>query len=299
MTGYLFIQSRHRRLRRLAHSRRSLERRRETPYSSPSSSASAVQKLSTHEANSHDDTTEGAVHYFQDEEGNWHSYTFGNKNNVGRVNPVSCDLLPKLDSLVSKDEQLKLEPQQGIITVKYCVIYRNSVSVIITGSSSSGVGANFSLKVKTPPSSSESWSSASSSELAVDPAYACRRPGDRMIPPLPFFMNNRNSSHNCRCRGIPGLSHCPNHNFSQACSPSGLPSPLPSMPSLATITPEFSTSASASTHAISSRLIPPPTLPLGAMQRSWQRNPRDVLQVLTESFLERRRAPPYHHPQGK
>ena len=37
----------------------------------------AAQSTSTHIATDHEDTTEGAVHCFQDEFGNWHSYTFG------------------------------------------------------------------------------------------------------------------------------------------------------------------------------------------------------------------------------
>ena len=35
----------------------------------------------THIATSHDDTSEGAVHCFRDEHGNWLSYTFAEKGN--------------------------------------------------------------------------------------------------------------------------------------------------------------------------------------------------------------------------
>ncbi|KAK3580386.1 hypothetical protein CHS0354_001504, partial [Potamilus streckersoni] len=35
-----------------------------------------------HVAVSHDDTTDGATHWFQDEKGNWYSYTFG-ENSAG------------------------------------------------------------------------------------------------------------------------------------------------------------------------------------------------------------------------
>jgi hypothetical protein len=47
----------------------------------------------THIATSHDDTTEGAVHCFRDEHGNWQSYTFAEKGtgtaNMG-VGPIAA-----------------------------------------------------------------------------------------------------------------------------------------------------------------------------------------------------------------
>ena len=36
----------------------------------------------THVASSHEDTTSGAVHCFQDERGNWQTYTFGTDSQV-------------------------------------------------------------------------------------------------------------------------------------------------------------------------------------------------------------------------
>ena len=41
---------------------------------------SVVDNASTHLATDHEDTTEGAIHCFQDELGNWHSYTFGQES---------------------------------------------------------------------------------------------------------------------------------------------------------------------------------------------------------------------------
>ena len=35
--------------------------------------------LATHVANSHDDTSAGSVHYYQDERGNWQTYCFVEK----------------------------------------------------------------------------------------------------------------------------------------------------------------------------------------------------------------------------
>ena len=42
--------------------------------------SSVVDKWGTHLATDHEDTTEGAIHCFQDEFGNWHSYTFGQES---------------------------------------------------------------------------------------------------------------------------------------------------------------------------------------------------------------------------
>ena len=41
---------------------------------------SVVDNSGTHLATDHEDTTEGAIHCFQDELGNWHSYTFGQES---------------------------------------------------------------------------------------------------------------------------------------------------------------------------------------------------------------------------
>ena len=41
---------------------------------------STVDNTGTHLATDHEDTTEGAIHCFQDEFGNWHSYTFGQES---------------------------------------------------------------------------------------------------------------------------------------------------------------------------------------------------------------------------
>ena len=57
------------------------------------------------------------------------------------------------------------------------------------------------------------------------------------------------------------------------------------MPSLITITPDVS---STTTQGISARL---PLASYAPIQRTWQRQRRDVIQVLTDSLLERRRLP--------
>ena len=116
------------------------------------------------------------------------------------------------------------------------------------------------------PSSSESWSSESSTELAVD--------------------TNTNKMYSSYRRNLPASAQ-PNQGHSLTAS--GGPSPIPSMPSLMTITPESTASASVSAHVTTSGRLPVPSY--SSMHRTWQRNRRDVLQVLTESILERRRLP--------
>jgi hypothetical protein len=257
-------------------------------------------------ASSHDDTTEGAVHYFQDERGNWHSYTFTDKPAIGTATQTAVTGVHSADSM-------KKEPPYSVtstaILEEYASVQRfmdpcddmpqpsrsrsieprqsTSMSLIGVSNSTSG-GTQGGLEIKTP-SSSESWSSVSSSELAVDTmtnklwaaSYHRRNP-------------HHHHHHHHHSRAAPSSlilgGHNSRSNHSQ--TGSGSPSPIPSVPSLVTITPEYnSTSVSASTslnnNALSGRL---PMPSYTSMQRSWQRNRRDVLQVLTGS-LSRRQVP--------
>ncbi|GFO35467.1 pecanex-like protein 1 [Plakobranchus ocellatus] len=52
----------------------------------PMSALSMVAREGGHLATSHDDTTDGAVHWFQDEQGNWMSYTFGENSSGVALN---------------------------------------------------------------------------------------------------------------------------------------------------------------------------------------------------------------------
>nr|CAD7430528.1 unnamed protein product [Timema monikensis] len=84
--------TRHRRLKRSSRTHRSRGITRDTGQSVSASSVSIAALASvinsgsgTHIATSHDDTTEGAVHCFRDEHGNWLSYTF-NEKGMGTAN---------------------------------------------------------------------------------------------------------------------------------------------------------------------------------------------------------------------
>lgn len=229
-----------------------------------------------HIASSHDDTSEGAIHYFQDEHGNWHSYTFSETPSSGSVIPAIRETIPSSYLSPTKLSQstgdtsceqnsacAPSEPRQSTST---------NWNVNVTANSASGNATNLAMGhalgacIKTP-SSSESWSSESSTELAVDP--------------------NTNKMYASYRRNMP-ISTQPSQGHSSL-NASGNPSPIPSMPSLMTITPESTASASVSAHATTSGRLPVPSY--SSMHRSWQRNRRDVLQVLTESLLERRRLP--------
>lgn len=229
-----------------------------------------------HIASSHDDTSEGAIHYFQDEHGNWHSYTFSETPSGGSVIPAIRETIPSSYLSPTKLSQstgdtsceqnsacAPSEPRQSTST---------NWNVNVTTNSASGNATNLTMGhalgscIKTP-SSSESWSSESSTELAVDP--------------------NTNKMYASYRRNMP-IATQPNQGHSSL-NASGNPSPIPSMPSLMTITPESTASASVSAHATTSGRLPVPSY--SSMHRSWQRNRRDVLQVLTESLLERRRLP--------
>ncbi|CAI9723871.1 1,Pecanex 2,Pecanex 3, pecanex [Octopus vulgaris] len=50
-----------------------------------------------HLASSHDDTTEGAMHYFQDEVGNWFTYTFGENSSGVAQGVIDMDLVKSND----------------------------------------------------------------------------------------------------------------------------------------------------------------------------------------------------------
>ncbi|ODM97119.1 Pecanex-like protein 1 [Orchesella cincta] len=210
--------NRHRRLRRLAHSRRSLERRRETPYGSPSLSQTGPGR---HIASSHDDTSEGAVHYFQDELGHWHSYTFAGQVMVSeapavRGPPLASNFQPVVKFTQPLTGDSSCEPNSA------CVEPRQSTSTNCnqneTACSSGGGNANttaylsmsnaLSSCIKTP-SSSESWTSESSTELAVDP--------------------NTNKMYESYRRNLP-TSSVPSQRSHQGLNVSGGPSPIPSMP---------------------------------------------------------------------
>lgn len=259
--------SRHGRLRRLTNSRRSLERRRD-PYGSPMSTATSTVGPGRHIASSHDDTSEGAIHYFQDEHGNWHSYTFSEQAS-GIATPAIHETAPPSSSKTSQSAaesvgEQSFEPRQST---------SSNWSNNETGHTSVGTDGSHSMSralaacIKTP-SSSESWSSESSTELAVD--------------------TNTNKMYAAYRRNLP-ISTQPIQGHSHSLSASGGPSPIPSMPSLMTITPESTASASVAAHATTTGRLPVPSY--SSMHRSFQRGRRDVLQVLTESILERRRLP--------
>ncbi|CAL1527117.1 unnamed protein product [Lymnaea stagnalis] len=68
--------------------RRSVQQKRGSP---PLAALNMIVGDEGHLATSHDDTTDGAVHWFQDEQGNWMSYSFGENSsgvalNIGDVN---------------------------------------------------------------------------------------------------------------------------------------------------------------------------------------------------------------------
>ncbi|XP_023722503.1 pecanex-like protein 1 isoform X5 [Cryptotermes secundus] len=81
------VRTRHQRLRRAFRTRRSRGgiRSSETSVAPPSASITGLEPLmadggpGTHIATCHNDTSEGAVHCFRDEHGNWLSYTFSEK----------------------------------------------------------------------------------------------------------------------------------------------------------------------------------------------------------------------------
>ncbi|XP_064603904.1 pecanex-like protein 1 isoform X2 [Liolophura sinensis] len=87
-----------RRGRRLAIARRRRPRDNDPPTASTtlgssisSSMSMSASALSRHLATSHDDTTEGAVHCFQDERGNWLTYTFGKESSGMAASVLEAD----------------------------------------------------------------------------------------------------------------------------------------------------------------------------------------------------------------
>ncbi|XP_021944333.1 pecanex-like protein 1 isoform X3 [Folsomia candida] len=258
-----------RRLMRLTHSRRSLERRRDVPFVSPNVGASG-----THVANSHDDTTEGAIHYFQDERGSWHSYIFTEKSPapittiIDASNPLNFP--PVINEYQNSDKSA------GNIRSDFTASNTEPRQSTSLNPSGCGGSHHHPLGIKTP--SSESWSSGSSTtelDTSTNKMYASYR---RSNPP----------HHSRGISGGGGGGTVQSLSRGQSQTDSGCPSPIASVPSLVTITPEYnSVSASNSSHALSSTRLPMPSY--SSMQRSWQRNRRDVLQVLTESIIERRR----------
>lgn len=88
-------EARRERRRRRRAARRAERERRNSTTTAPPNAPNAVgvatifgQGQGTHIATDHEDTTEGAVHCFQDEFGNWHSYTFGTES-TGSSNAVN------------------------------------------------------------------------------------------------------------------------------------------------------------------------------------------------------------------
>ena len=59
---------------------------------------SVVDASGTHLATDHEDTTEGAIHCFQDEFGNWHSYTFGQESS-GTARTVATASVPSTNAM--------------------------------------------------------------------------------------------------------------------------------------------------------------------------------------------------------
>ena len=59
---------------------------------------SVVDASGTHLATDHEDTTEGAIHCFQDEFGNWHSYTFGQESS-GTARTVASASVPSTNAM--------------------------------------------------------------------------------------------------------------------------------------------------------------------------------------------------------
>lgn len=218
--------------------------------------------MKPHVASSYDDTTEGAIHYFQDEQGNWLSYTFSEK----------------VENTISPARMLTVVPQQDSLCTNF-TLYNSQEPRQSTSSNQpfsqpySGVDLNISMKEalgnSKAPSSSESWSSISSTDLALE--------ASKIYPSMTSGSNQRRNMHHR------GSQQSSSRNQSQGDSDG--PSPIPSMPSLVNFTPEFR-GVSVSSHALSSRL----PIPYSA-HRTLQRNRRDMLQVLTESLRERRRIP--------
>jgi len=270
-------------------------------FGSNSSQGGVPQGPGTHVASSHDDTSEGAVHYFQDERGHWHSYTFAEKPSASvtaitpsdpskRDGPYTVTSSAILEEYIPMErfsevsEELPTSSRRRLSENNKKLCTSSSLGGAVSNSTSGGTGLDMSNN-KTP-SSSESWSSVSSSEIAVDTmtnklwaaSYHRRNPHPHhhtthhlsRIPPSNLL--------------IAGMHH---HSRSQ--TGSGSPSPIPSVPSLVTITPEYhSGNVSVSTslnNALSGRLNLP--MSYSSMQRSWQRNRRDVLQVLTSSLSRR------------
>jgi hypothetical protein len=62
-----------------------------------------------HLAMNHSDTTEGAVHCFQDEFGNWHSYSFGT-DSTGTANTVNSSS-SATSVAVANGSRLLLDPE--------------------------------------------------------------------------------------------------------------------------------------------------------------------------------------------
>ena len=71
------------------------------------------QGPNTHIATDHEDTTEGAVHCFQDEFGNWHSYTFGPESTgtASTVNQATTSTNSRLLSSMLQQQQQQEPPQ--------------------------------------------------------------------------------------------------------------------------------------------------------------------------------------------
>jgi len=179
--------------------------------------------------------------------------------------PPSPTRAPCLSSILNRIDlgaSAYLEPRAGTFTLILCSGFESSPmmnSSSFPGPSSASAhpvaGPSRQSAIIKTPSSSESWSSVSSSELVVDPtnhklySTSTYRRGIQQVPQRP-----RQST-----------SPIETLNFQYE----------PSIPASLAITQSGRTS-----------------IPLtGGIARPWQRNPRDVLSVLTESFLERRRLP--------
>lgn len=82
---HLLNRPTNRRARRRRGGRRQAQQLRRTS-SPPMAALNTVVGEAGHLATSHDDTTDGAVHWFQDEQGNWMSYTFGENSSGVALN---------------------------------------------------------------------------------------------------------------------------------------------------------------------------------------------------------------------
>lgn len=89
----------------------------------------------THIAASHDDTTEGAVHIFQDENGQWMSYTFDERGNGVAVN-VGTSISQRKEAMsnVTEDHQKNVTCPNlryvNVFSLKIAKIYDNENFVL-------------------------------------------------------------------------------------------------------------------------------------------------------------------------